>query len=186
MPDSFMPQLGHYSKLVAYRKAECIYDVTYYFVNNHLAKGDRTTDQMLQAARSGKQNIAEGSAAATASRETEIKLYNVAKASLQELLADYGDFLRVRGLELWPKGSPKAEQARRVCKAHPESEFFRERMAVRSAGTIANIAIVLIHQADYLLARLIESAKKRFLEEGGIREQMTRARLESRKNNGRK
>ena len=165
MPDSFMPQLGHYSKLVAYRKAECIYDVTYYFVNNHLAKG---------------------SAAATASRETEIKLYNVAKASLQELLADYGDFLRVRGLELWPKGSPKAEQARRVCKAHPESEFFRERMAVRSAGTIANIAIVLIHQADYLLARLIESAKKRFLEEGGIREQMTRARLEYRKNNGRK
>ena len=184
MADKFMPQLGHYSKLIAYQKAECIYDVTYYFVNNHLAKGDRTVDQMLQAARSGKQNIAEGSAAATASRETEIKLYNVAKASLQELLADYGDFLRVRGMVLWPADSAKAEQTRRVCRKHPESAFFRERMGARSAETIANIAIVLIHQADYLLARLIEAAKKRFLEEGGIREQMTRARLEYRRNNG--
>ncbi len=109
----------------------------------------------------------EGSAAATASRETEIKLYNVAKASLQELLADYADYLRVRNLELWHKESPKAVQTRRVCREHPDSAFYRERMEGRSPGAIANIAIVLIHQADYLLARLIDAAKKRFLEEGG-------------------
>ncbi len=185
MPDAFLPRLGHYDKLIAYRKAECIYDITYYFVGNHLAKGDRTVDQMLQAARSGKQNIVEGSAAATTSRETEIKLYNVAKASLQELLADYGDYLRVRGMALWPKDSPKAVQTRRVCKQHPDSAFYRERLAARSPETIANIAIVLIHQADYLLARLIDAAKKRFLEEGGIREQMTRARIDYRRNHGR-
>ncbi len=82
MPNAFLPQLGHYEELIAYKKAECIYDVTYFFVNHYLSRGDRTVDQMLQAARSGKQNIVEGSAAATASRETEIKLYNVAKASL--------------------------------------------------------------------------------------------------------
>ena len=183
MPNAFLPQLGHYEELIAYKKAECIYDVTYFFVNHYLSKGDRTVDQMLQAARSGKQNIVEGSAAATASRETEIKLYNVAKASLQELLADYADYLRVRNLELWHKESPKAVQTRRVCREHPDSAFYRERMEGRSPGAIANIAIVLIHQADYLLARLIDTAKKRFLEEGGIREQMTRARLEYRQGN---
>lgn len=167
MPNAFIPQLGHYEELIAYKKAECIYDVTYFFVNHYLSRGDRTVDQMLQAARSGKQNIVEGSAAATASRETEIKLYNVAKASLQELLADYADYLRVRNLELWHKESPKAVQTRRVCREHPDSAFYRERMEGRSPGAIANIAIVLIHQADYLLARLIDAAKKRFLEEGG-------------------
>ena len=167
MPNAFLPQLGHYEELIAYKKAECIYDVTYFFVNHYLSRGDRTVDQMLQAARSGKQNIVEGSAAATASRETEIKLYNVAKASLQELLADYADYLRVRNLELWHKESPKAVQTRRVCREHPDSAFYRERMEGRSPGAIANIAIVLIHQADYLLARLIDAAKKRFLEEGG-------------------
>ena len=133
MPNAFLPQLGHYEELIAYKKAECIYDVTYFFVNHYLSRGDRTVDQMLQAARSGKQNIVEGSAAATASRETEIKLYNVAKASLQELLADYADYLRVRNLELWHKESPKAVQTRRVCREHPDSAFYRERMDVRIA-----------------------------------------------------
>ena len=163
----FIPLTQNYDRLKAYQKSECIYDVTYFFVNHYLSRGDRTVDQMLQAARSGKQNIVEGSAAATASRETEIKLYNVAKASLQELLADYADYLRVRNLELWHKESPKAVQTRRVCREHPDSAFYRERMEGRSPGAIANIAIVLIHQADYLLARLIDAAKKRFLEEGG-------------------
>ena len=88
----FMPPRGDYHKLIVYRKAECIYDITYHFAHTYLERGDRTIDQMVQAARSGKQNIAEGSQAATASKETELKLYNVAKASLQELLADYEDF----------------------------------------------------------------------------------------------
>lgn len=179
--DGFMPQQGNYRKLRAYQKAECIYDVTYYFAHHYLVKGDRTVDQMVQAARSGKQNIAEGSAAATTSRETEIKLYNVAKASLLELLEDYEDYLRVRELERWPKDSPKAMQTRLVCRQHSDSAFFRERIKVRLAETIANIAIILLHQTDYLMERLVESAKRRFLEKGGIREEMTRARLEYRR-----
>ena len=98
---TFLPQRGNYRSLIVYQKAECIYDVTFFFAHRFLEKGDRTIDQMVQAARSGKQNIAEGSAASTTSRETELKLINVAKASLQELLIDYEDYLRVRGLPQW-------------------------------------------------------------------------------------
>ena len=110
-PHSFLPQKGRYRDLVAFQKAECIYDITFYFAHHFLERGDRTIDQMIQAARSGKQNIAEGTAAATTSRETEIKLLNVARASLQELLIDYEDYLRVRDLEQWSLGSEKASQA---------------------------------------------------------------------------
>ena len=99
--NDFLPNKGAYRNLIAYKKAECVYDVTYLFVNNFLSKGDRTIDQMVQAARSGKQNIVEGCAARTTSTETELKLINVAKASLQELLVDYEDYLRVRNLSLW-------------------------------------------------------------------------------------
>ena len=95
MKNNFLQQRGHYKKLIVYQKAECIYDITFYFAHKYLTKGDRTIDQMIQAARSGKQNIAEGSAASSTSKETELKLTNVAKASLQELLADYEDYLRV-------------------------------------------------------------------------------------------
>lgn len=101
MTQPFLSQRGNYKELIAFRKSECIFDITFYFANKYLVKGDRTIDQMIQAARSGKQNIAEGSAAATTSREMEIKLYNVARASLQELLVDYEDYLRVRGLSHW-------------------------------------------------------------------------------------
>lgn len=94
----FLPHGGSYKNLIAYQKAECVYDVTFYFAHHFLEKGDRTIDQMIQAARSGKQNIAEGAAAGNTSKETEIKLTNVAKASLQELLVDYEDYLRVRDL----------------------------------------------------------------------------------------
>ncbi len=177
--DFIAPQ-GHYKKLVVYQKAECVYDITHFFAMHFLERGDRTVDQMVQAARSGKQNIAEGSAAATTSKETEIKLYNVAKASLQELLVDYEDYLRVRDMEIWPKDSIKAVQTRDICRRHSESEFFREKIKTRAPETIANIAIIMIHQTDYLMARLIETAKQRFLEQGGIREEMTRARLKYR------
>lgn len=181
MNTEFLPQKGDYRKLIVFRKSECIYDITFHFAHSYLKKGDRTVDQMIQAARSGKQNIVEGSQAATTSRETEIKLYNVAKASLHELMADYEDYLRVRGLEQWPKDSEKAVKTRAVCRRHPDSAYYRERMASRSAETLANIAIIIIHQTDYLMARLIESAKLRFLREGGIREEMTRARINYRK-----
>ena len=103
-----MQNKGIYRSLIAYQKAECIYDITYYFAHKYLQKGDRTIDQMVQAAHSGKQNIVEGCAASTTSSETELKLINVARASLKELLVDYEDYLRVNGLELWTYDSPKA------------------------------------------------------------------------------
>src|SRR5260370_39951676 len=101
----FLPPHGNYQELLSYQKAEVVYDLTYRFCQHFLNKGDRTIDQMVQAARSGKQNIAEGSKAARTSKETEIKLTNVARASLEELLVDYRDFLRVRDLQLWSKDS---------------------------------------------------------------------------------
>ncbi len=106
---NFIRQKGNYEELICYKKSMCIYDVTYYFAHKYLNKGDRTIDQMIQAARSGKQNIVEGCSASTTSSEMEIKLLNVAKASLQELLEDYKDYLRVRGLQLWSESSEKHE-----------------------------------------------------------------------------
>lgn len=110
----FLQQKGGYRRLRAYKVAEIIYDLTYVFCGRYLVRGDRTVDQMIQAARSGKQNIAEGSKAATTSAETEIKLTNVALASLEELLLDYEDYLRVRDLPLWDAGHPRVEQMTRA------------------------------------------------------------------------
>lgn len=180
---SFLPLRGNYRSLIVYQKAECIYDVTFFFAHKFLEKGDRTVDQMVQAARSGKQNIAEGSAASTTSRETELKLMNVAKASLQELLIDYEDYLRVRGLEQWQSTDSRYIRTRKVAAKHNDSAYYREAVAVRSDETVANIAITLIHQADAMLLKLIEVLKRQFVQQGGIREEMTRARLSYR--NGR-
>lgn len=157
-----------------------MYDVTFYFAHHYLEKGDRTIDQMVQAARSGKQNIAEGAAAGNTSKETEIKLTNVAKASLQELLVDYEDFLRVRGLEQWQPDDARLAQTKRACAAHNDSEYYRKAMPERSAETIANIAITLIHQTDWLLNKLIEKLEIQFVENSGVKEQMTKARKEYR------
>lgn len=141
-----MPLRGNYRNLIVYQKAECIYDITYCFVHRFLEKGDRTIDQMVQAARSGKQNIVEGSAASTTSRETELKLVNVAKASLQELLIDYEDYLRVRGLSQWQPSDPRYQQTRAIASKHNDSAYYREAVAIRSDETVANIAITLIHR----------------------------------------
>ena len=157
-----------------------MYDVTFYFAHHYLEKSDRTIDQMVQATRSGKQNIAEGAAAGNTSKETEIKLTNVAKASLQELLVDYEDFLRVRGLEQWQPDDARLAQTKRACAAHNDSEYYRKAMPERSAETIANIAITLILQTDWLLNKLIEKLEIQFVENGGVKEQMTKARKEYR------
>lgn len=183
MENNFIQQRGHYRELIVYQKAECIYDITFYFAHKYLDKADRTIDQMIQAARSGKQNIAEGSAASSTSRETELKLTNVAKASLQELLIDYEDYLRVRNLELWNVNSSKAEQTRMACRKHNDSAYFRKAIAVRSDETIANIAITLIHQTDSLLRKLIDHLKTEFLTHGGIKEEIYAARKEWRRQN---
>lgn len=180
MKNEFLPQKGNFKNLKVYQIAEIIYDITFIFAHRFLRPGDRTTDQMVQAARSVKQNIAEGSAAATTSSESEIKLTNVARASLQEVLLDFEDYLRVRDLQIWDKNSPKAIATRRVCAARTGSAYFREAVKIRTDETVANIAIVLIHQADVLLCGLMRYQKERFLSDGGIREQMTRARLRRR------
>ena len=181
---SFLPQRGNYRQLIVFQKAECIYDITYYFAHQFLEKGDRTIDQMVQAARSGKQNIIEGSAASTTSRETELKLINVARASLHELLADYEDYLRVRNLEQWQENDPRYLQTRKVCKIHNDSAYYREAIKQRSAETIANIAITLLHQEDAMLVHYHEKLKRQFIEQGGMREEMTRARINYRNTHG--
>lgn len=175
-PHTFLPKRGNYHGLIAYQKAECIYDITFYFAHTHLDKSDRTIDQMVQAARSGKQNIAEGSAASATSTETELKLINVARASLQELLVDYTDYLRVHALEQWAMDSEKARQARQVCSRHNDTAYYRTAIAERSAETIANIAITLIHQEDVLLRKLLQRLEDDFVRQGGIKERMYAAR----------
>ena len=191
----FIRQDNNYRTLKAFQKAECVYDVTYYFANKFLQKGDRTIDQMVQAARSGKQNLAEGNIDGVTSKEMEIKLTNVNRASLHELLIDYEDYLRVRGLEQWPYNDPRCVQTREFCKRHLDSAVYREKIKDRSDETrekikdrsdetIANIAITLIHQCDVLIKGLIEWQKTNFLENGGIKEEMYRARKAYRDNNG--
>ena len=176
---SFIRQDADYHKLLAFQKAECIYDITYYFVHKFLQKGDRTIDQMLQAARSGKQNIAEGSVDGITSKEMEIKLLNVNRASLHELLLDYEDYLRVRDKEKWKIDDPRCIKTRRFTAKHNDSAIYREKIKERSDETIANIAITLIHQCEVMLKGLIEWKKKEFVENGGIREEMTRKRKRS-------
>lgn len=178
---AFLPQKGNYKGLIVYQKAECIYDITFHFAHRFLDISDRTTDQMIQAARSGKQNIAEGAAAATTSSETEIKLTNVAKASLQELLTDYEDYLRVRGLEQWATDDERYLRTRKICSEHNNTDFYQQALPSRSDETIANIAITLIHQADYLLQQLLNRLQSDFVQHGGIKEQMHQARVEARR-----
>lgn len=180
MPETFLPQKGNYRKLIVFQKAQCIYDITYYFAHTYLEKGDRTVDQMIQAARSGRQNIAEGAAAGATSSETELKLINVARASLQELLLDYEDYLRVRNLTKWDVNSDKAKTTRRVCSTHNDSAYYVEAIRQRSPETIANIAITLIYQTDVFLRKLLERLQADFLKTGGIKEQMYSARISHR------
>jgi four helix bundle suffix protein len=168
--------------LLSYRKAEIVFDATVHFCRRFLEKRDRTYDQMVQAARSGKQNIVEGSMASATSKEGEIKLDNVARASLEELLADYRDFLRTCGLRLWDKNSREAMFVRRLGRRPDESyEAYRSYLETRPPKVVANIIICLIHQTNYLLDQLLRQLEQAFLKEGGLRERMTRARLEARR-----
>ncbi len=176
-PNRVLPPRGDYQTLLSFQKAEVVYDITFRFAHKNLSRGDRTVDQMIQSARSGKQNILEGSKAGTTSKETEIKLTNVGRASLEELLADYRDYLRVRDLRQWDKDSKEALFVRELGRQTPQTfEVYREFVETRPAEVIANIAICLIHQANYLLDQQLKTLEKEFLEQGGLRERMTRAR----------
>jgi len=179
--EPLLPRTGNYRKLLTYQKAEAIYDITYYFCKNYLQRGDRTIDQMVQAARSGKQNIVEGSAASATSKEMEIKLVNVAKASLQELLVDYEDYLRTRNHRQWENDSVELMKMRELGRKHNDSAFYMSLVKVRPPETIANMAICLIRQTDYMLFKQLQSLGEDFLKNGGMRERMTRMRVERKK-----
>ena len=178
----FIPPHGGYRDLRSFQKAEIVYDATVYFCSRYFSSRDRTVDQMVQAARSGKQNIVEASQASGTSKEMEIKLTNVARASLEELLTDYRDFLRTRGLEEWNKDHKYVQRLRELNKI-PEANYdtFRKGIESEDPAISANVIIGLIKVTNYLLDQQLRALEKAFLDNGGLREAMTRARLESRR-----
>lgn len=182
MANGFIPPHGGYRKLISYQKAEIIYDGTVYFTSAFLKKGDRTIDQMVQAARSGKQNIAEASLASGTSKEMEIKLTNVARASQEELLIDYLDFLRIRKLLVWPKDHPYAIRLNELNRIRNSTyDTFKKGIESQDPFISANVLIGLIRVTNYLLDNQIRRLEQEFLKEGGMRERMSRARIASRK-----
>ncbi len=210
MSRSFLPNRGNYKTLLSYQKSVIIYDYTFLFCKRFLNYRDRTVDQMVQAARSGKQNIIEGSKAAVTSTETEIKLTNVARASLEELLEDYNDFLRVRKMPIWAKDCKEATYVRNLSSgkikppspndkhqqdnshlshtSQPESvvknlrKTFINFLESRPPEVCANIMICLIHQCNFLLDRQIKQLERNFTRSGGLRERMYNARKSYRQN----
>jgi four helix bundle suffix protein len=179
--DGFIPQHGGYKNLISYQKAEIIYDGTIYFTKRVFRKYDRTAEQMVQAARSGKQNIAEASMASGTSKETEIKLTNVARASLEELLIDYKDFLRTNKFPLWDKNHRLALRFREINRTtNATYETYRKAIEHKELEICANSMVCLINIVSYLLNQQIKSLEKSFLEEGGMRERMFKARVERR------
>ncbi len=179
--EPLIPRSGNYRKLFSYQKAEAIFDMTYYFSHKYLQWGDRTIDQMVQAARSGKQNIVEGCAASATSKKTEIILIGVAKASLHELLLDYEDYLRTREQRQWEDDSVELLKMRELGRKHNNTGFYMPLVKTRPPETIANMAICLLKQTDYLLFNQLQSLGEDFLKNGGISERMTKMRLERKK-----
>jgi four helix bundle suffix protein len=180
--EGFIPKHGGYRKLFSYQKAEIIYDGTVYFTNRFYNKYDRTVGQMVQAARSGKQNIAEASLASATSKETEIKLTNVARASLEELQLDYEDFLRTNKLPIWDKGHRLVTRLRELNKssANPTYNTFVKAIENESPEICANTMITLIKICTYLLKQQLNQLEIAFVKEGGLKEKMTKARIDER------
>ncbi|MBI1316642.1 four helix bundle protein [bacterium] len=172
---------GGYRKLLSYQKAEIIFDGTHYFTQKYFRRFDRTIDQMIQAARSGKQNIAEASLASATSKETEIKLTNVARASLEELLIDYQDYLRIHHLPEWQPGHRWVEQLCTINRqtTHSNYQTFKCFIEHPDPEYTANTLITLIKICTYLLSKQIERLESDFLKHGGLREKMTQARYNS-------
>lgn len=170
-----------YRKLRVFQKAEAIYDLTYLFLQAHIAKSDRTYDQMLQAARSGKQNIVEGRTDAASSAEIEIKLFGVARGSLHELLNDYEDYMRTRNLSLWNQSHPRFANLLKTCREHNDTAFFTELAGRLTDEEFCNMMLTVIKQAISMLDKMIELIKVDFLKNGGIKEQMYNARVNYRK-----
>jgi restriction system protein len=174
---NLIPSHGGYRKLKSFQHSELVYDATVKFCDRFIDKRSRTHDQMVQAARSGRQNIAEGSQASGTSKKTELKLVGVARASLEELLLDYEDFLRQRGFLLWDKTHTTAQVVRRLAYAKDRSYLtYRTYIQESSPEIAANTVICLIHQTNYLLDQQLRQLERAFLEEGGFTERLYRER----------
>ncbi len=179
--EGFIPPHGGYKNLLSYQKAQIVYDATVYFCDRFISRRSRTHDQMVQAARSGKQNIVEGSMASATSVESEIKLTNVARSSLEELLEDYRDFMRTHGIEEWDPTHPFAGRLKELNRQpNPTYDHFRKGIENSDPAICVNVIVGLIRVTTYLLDRQIRSQEQAFLKKGGIRERMTRARLSER------
>jgi len=180
-PDLIGPH-GGYRNLKSYQTAEIIYDATAVFCDLFVDKRSRTHDQMVQAARSGKQNIAEGSMVSGTSKKSELKLVGIARASLEELLLDYKDFLRHSGLSLWEKGHQQAQAIRKLAWEKNRSyTTYMTYIESSSPEVAANTLICLIHQANYLLDQQLRQLGKQFLEEGGFTEKLYQARQQAKR-----
>ena len=180
VPKIVLPH-GGYRNLIVYKKSDVIYQGTVAFCKRFLpAHGDRTVDQMTQAARSCKQNIAEGSAASGTSKETEIKLTNVARATLDELIEDYYDWLKSHNAAVWPSDGEKARAARDFAVKHSEWVDWKRLFDSRPAETLANLMLTICHQTRYLLDKMIARQEEDFKKFGGVRERMHAARTAAR------
>jgi len=194
---------GGYRKLASFQTTTLIYDATVAFCKKFISPYSRTTDQMVQAARSGRQNIAEGNRAGSTSTHSELKLTNVARASQEELLLDFEDYLRQNDLPLWPKDAPEASQVRalaRQCQKQDPSDqtdpsglslptdagdraryaLYRPWLEHENPATRANALICLIHQANFLLDKQLIAMEQAFVEGGGYRETLATARIAKR------
>lgn len=176
-----IPPHGGYRELQFYTMAKIVYEATLVFCDRFIDRRSRTHDQMVQAARSGKQNIAEGSTASGTSKKTELKLIGVARASLEELLLDFQDFLRQKGLPLWGKDHEQALAVRQLAHGKNKSyQTYKTYIEQSSPEIAANTTICLIHQTNYLLDQQLRALEKEFLKEGGFTERLYRARSQFR------
>ncbi len=180
--NKLIPPHGGYQQLKAFQMSEIVYDATVKFCNRFIDRRSRTHDQMVQAARSGKQNIAEGSMASGTSKKTELKLVGIARASLEELLQDYQDYLRQNGRELWGKEHPKAQEVRKLALQSDRSyTTYRTYIENSSTELAANTVICIVHQTNYLLDQLLRQLEQQFIKEGGFTERLYNFRKRNRR-----
>lgn len=171
-----------WKELYFYRKSDALYQLTVEFCHRFLPPyGDRTVDQMVQAARSGKQNIVEGSEDGQTSSEMEIKLLNVARGSLQELRSDYQDYLNTHHLQLWEPDNPRQQRLRAFCHSHNDYGDYAPLLPKMNDEEMANLALTLCHQTDKMMCSYIEGLERQFVTQGGIKERMYAARTGFRK-----
>lgn len=171
---------GGYRDLKSFQMSTIVYDLTVEFCKKFIDYKSRTNDQMVQAARSGRQNIAEGSRASGTSKKTELKLTNVARASLEELLLDYEDFLRQRNLKIWTKDDPQSKNVRNLSYNNPSHLSYQSYL--KDAESAANTLICLIHQTNYLLDKQLRTLSEEFVQQGGFNERIYQKRNEFRRN----